>query len=94
MSHIIDVIIPTYKPDKSFISLIDKLENQTIKTNKIILMNTEEKLIKEFLEETQVLNKYDNIEIHHVSEKEYDHGKTRDARILQYPQINQCNTPP
>lgn len=81
MSHIIDVIIPTYKPDKSFISLIDKLENQTIKPNKIILMNTEEKLIKEFLEETQVLNKYDNIEIHHVSEKEYDHGKTRDMGV-------------
>ena len=81
MSHIIDVIIPTYKPDKSFISLIDKLENQTIKPNKIILMNTEEKFIKEFLEETQVLNKYDNIEIHHVSEKEYDHGKTRDMGV-------------
>lgn len=81
MSHIIDVIIPTYKPDKSFISLIDKLENQTIKPNKIILMNTEEKFIKEFLEETQVLNKYENIEIHHVSEKEYDHGKTRDMGV-------------
>ena len=77
----IDVIIPTYKPDKSFISLIDKLEKQTIKPNKIILMNTEEKFVKEFLEETQILNKYDNIEIHHVSETEYDHGKTRDMGV-------------
>lgn len=77
----IDVIIPTYKPDNSFISLIDKLQNQTIRPNKIILMNTEEKFIKEFLEETQILNKYDNIEIHHVSEAEYDHGKTRDMGV-------------
>ena len=75
MSHIIDVIIPTYKPDKSFISLIDKLENQTIKPNKIILMNTEEKYIKDFLSESKILETYDNIEIHHVSETEYDHGK-------------------
>lgn len=83
MSHIIDVIIPTYKPDKSFLSLIDKLEKQTIKPNKIILMNTEEKFIKMFLEETQILEKYGNIEIHHVSETEFDHGKTRDMGVQQ-----------
>lgn len=81
MNTMIDVIIPTYKPDNSFISLIDKLQNQTIRPNKIILMNTEEKFIKEFLKETQILNKYDNIEIHHVSEAEYDHGKTRDMGV-------------
>lgn len=81
MNQIIDVIIPTYKPDKSFISLINKLQEQTIRPNKIILMNTEEKFIREFLEETQILNKYSNIEIHHVSEAEYDHGKTRDMGV-------------
>ena len=81
MNNIIDVIIPTYKPDKSFISLIDKLQKQTVKPNKIILMNTEEKFIEKFLSETQILNKYDNIEIHHVSETEYDHGKTRDMGV-------------
>lgn len=81
MNAMIDVIIPTYKPDNSFVSLIDKLQNQTIRPNKIILMNTEERFIKEFLEETDILNKYDNIEIHHVSETEYDHGKTRDMGV-------------
>ena len=81
MSHMIDVIIPTYKPDKSFVALIDKLEKQTIKPNKIILMNTEEKYIKDFLIESKILEKYDNIEIHHVSETEFDHGKTRDMGV-------------
>ncbi len=83
MSHIIDVIIPTYKPDKSFLSLIDKLEKQTIKPNKIILMNTEEKYIEKFLSESRILDKYENIEIYHVSETEYDHGKTRDMGVQQ-----------
>ena len=44
----IDIIIPTYKPNKDFIVLIDKLQKQSIKPNKIILMNTEEKYIQKF----------------------------------------------
>ncbi len=81
MNNMIDVIIPTYKPDKSFEVLIEKLQNQIIKPNKIILMNTEEKYIKEFLVKSKILEKYDNIEIHHVSETEFDHGKTRDMGV-------------
>ena len=81
MNKIIDVIIPTYKPNKDFIDVINKLQNQTIKPNKIILMNTEERYAKAFLEESKILEKYDNIEIHHVSETEFDHGKTRDMGV-------------
>ena len=39
----IDVIIPVYKPDKSFLDLLDRLEKQTQPIHKIIIMNTEEK---------------------------------------------------
>ena len=81
MNCIIDVIIPTYKPDMEFARLIEKLQKQTIKPNKIILMNTEEKYIHKFLKETGILEAYDNIEIHHVSEAEFDHGKTRDMGV-------------
>lgn len=81
MNNIVDVIIPTYKPDKDFMLLIEKLQKQTVKPNKIILMNTEEKYIAKFLKETRVLEKYDNVEIHHVSEAEFDHGKTRDMGV-------------
>lgn len=77
----IDVIIPTYKPDKSFIKMIEKLEEQSVRPNKIILMNTEEKYIEDFLKNTNILGKYDNVEIHHVSESEFDHGKTRDLGV-------------
>lgn len=77
----IDVIIPIYKPDNNFILLIEKLQKQTIKPNKIIVMNTEEKYIEKFLKETDILGRYDNFEIHHVSETEFDHGKTRDMGV-------------
>ena len=81
MNQLVDVIIPTYKPDQGFMLLIEKLQEQTIRPNKIILMNTEEKYIQEFLNESGILEKYDNIEIHHVSENEFDHGKTRDLGV-------------
>ena len=81
MSKIVDVIIPTYKPDKEFINVIEKLQKQTIKPNKIILMNTEEKYAKKFIEEDKVLERFNNVEIHHVSETEFDHGKTRDMGV-------------
>lgn len=81
MNNLIDIIIPTYKPDKGFMELIEKLQVQTVKPNKIILMNTEEKYIEKFLKETDILGKYDNIEIYHVSEREFDHGATRDAGV-------------
>lgn len=81
MNKMIDVIIPTYKPGSDFVYLIEQLQKQTVKPNKIILMNTEEKYIQNFLKESKILEKYDNIEIHHVSETEYDHGKTRDMGV-------------
>ena len=37
----IDVIIPVYKPGPELFALLDKLENQTVPVQKIILMNTE-----------------------------------------------------
>ncbi len=40
---LIDVVIPTYKPGQKFLDMIDMLQKQSIKPNKIIIMNTEEK---------------------------------------------------
>ena len=37
----VDVIIPTYKPDKKFSRLLRMLELQTYPIRKIIVMNTE-----------------------------------------------------
>ena len=51
---LIDVVIPTYKPNGEFTELIDRLQRQTIPPGKIILMNTEEALIEPFLKESRI----------------------------------------
>lgn len=73
---VVDVIIPTYKPDKKFIDLVEKLNKQTVLPRKIIVMNTEEKLWKVTLPK----NAY-NVEVHHIAKQEFDHGKTRDIGV-------------
>lgn len=77
MQHKVDVILPTYKPGKQVIRLIESLENQTYPVHKIIIMNTEEKYFDALFYGTGFLEKYKNIEVHHISEKEFDHGATR-----------------
>ena len=73
----VDVIIPVYKPEKSFFELIDRLEHQTLEVNKIILMNTEQKYFDRFADGSSFFSKYTNICITHLPKKEFDHGKTR-----------------
>ena len=73
----VDIIIPVYKPDKSFFQSIEKLEAQTIPVNRIILMNTEEKYFSQLFYGTRLLKKYSNIDVYHLSKKEFNHGKTR-----------------
>lgn len=73
----VDVVIPTYKPDEKFLKLIERLEKQTIKPNKIIIMNTEEKYLSNLLYGTTFREKYTNTEIRNISSWEFNHGKTR-----------------
>lgn len=77
----IDVIIPVYKPDKTFFDLIEKLENQTVAVNQIILMNTEEKYFDKLAYGSRFFEKYHNIKVYHLSKKEFDHGYTRHRGI-------------
>lgn len=77
----IDAVIPVYKPNKEFVRVIKGLQEQTIVPNKIILMNTEKELLLPFLEESHILEQYDNIEVHHLTREEFDHGGTRHAGV-------------
>lgn len=83
MQYSVDVILLTYKPEKQLIDLIDALEKQTFPVRKIIIMNTEERYFDNLFYGTRFLEKYKNIEVHHLSEKEFDHGRTR-AKAVQY----------
>ncbi|MDE6619867.1 MAG: glycosyltransferase [Lachnospiraceae bacterium] len=83
MQYSVDVILLTYKPGKQVMDLIRALEEQTYSIRKIILMNTEERYFYNLFYGTGFLEKYKNIEVHHLSEKEFDHGRTR-AKAVQY----------
>lgn len=74
----INVIIPVYKPPLEFDILIKKLNSQTIKPRKIILLWTipegkdsdnEKKRARMYIR--------DNVIIEYVNQKDFDHGATR-----------------
>ena len=77
----VDVIIPTYKPDKSFFELVQKLESQTRPVRNIIIMNTEEKYFEQLAYGNRFPDKHHNVRKFHLSKKEFDHGKTRRAGV-------------
>lgn len=73
----VDVIIPVYKPGKELITLIERLERQTMVPGKIILMNTEEKHFLKSVSQESIQERYGNIEVYHINKKEFDHARTR-----------------
>lgn len=77
----VDVIIPTYKPEESFLVLLEKLQSQTVIPSKIILINTEDEKGNLFFQKNKLENKYQNIELHHIKKEEFDHGNTRNLGI-------------
>ncbi len=72
MNDKVDIIIPVYKPDDSFKSVIKKLMNQTVVPNHIYLMQTIENQGDKL-----VGTKDDRVTVHPVLKKDFDHGATR-----------------
>lgn len=77
----VDVIIPSYKPDHKFLTLIERLERQSVPVNRIIVMNTEQKYFDRLLYGTSFLKNYQNVVVKHISKREFDHGKTRNNGV-------------
>ena len=77
----VDVIIPTYKPEDRFLELIKRLEKQTLKPERIIIMNTEEKYFEKLLYGTDFAREHPEVEVHHLSKREFDHGGTRNTGV-------------
>jgi len=68
----VDVIIPTYKPDQKLDRCLTMLKRQTVKPDRIILINTEEELFR-----SKVFKTLPQAEIVHIGKEEFDHGGTR-----------------
>lgn len=79
----IDVIIPTYKPGRELFAQLDAIEAQTLSVNRVILMNTEKKYFEDLIQGTDFAARYRNVQVYHLSRREFDHGGTR-RRAVQY----------
>jgi len=75
----IDVIIPSYRPDKKLFKLLEMLAKQTVPVNKIVLMNTEEKYLDNLFYGHSFSKEERLLEIHNIPKMDFDHGKTRNA---------------
>ena len=73
----VDIVIPTFKPTEGFVQLITKLKEQTVKVNKIIIVNTEEKYFERLTDDIPILEDNSRLDIIHIRQSEFDHGKTR-----------------
>lgn len=78
-----DVIIPVYKPTKKLFTLLDRLEEQTIPVNRIILVNTEQSYFEALIAGTNFWQKYKNVIVKHISKREFDHGYTRRRTVAE-----------
>ena len=84
MGKTADVVILTCQPSELFLDIIDRLEEQSLKPRRIIVMNTGESHMDDLLGRyPDRLERYDNIEIHHITRDEFDHGGTR-KRAAEY----------
>lgn len=77
----VDIIIPAYKPEYKFLTLIQSLECQSVPVGQIIIMNTEQKYFDRLLYGTRFQKDYHNIIVKHISKKEFDHGRTRNRGV-------------
>lgn len=78
----VDIIIPAYKPDQSFLELIDRLTHQSVPVNRIIIMNTEQKYFDRLVYGTSFAkDHHNNIVVRHLSKREFDHGRTRNQGV-------------
>lgn len=68
----VDVVIPTYKPDSKFDKLLFMLQRQQYPIENIWIINTKAGKFPKQIKET------DQIHIHHIEPKDFDHGATRD----------------
>ena len=78
-----DVIIPVYKPDKRLFVLLDLLERQTVRINRIFLVNTEQIYFDRLIIGTDFWQRYKNVSVRHISRREFDHGNTRRCAVAE-----------
>lgn len=76
----VDVIIPTCNPGEKLQLLLGNLEHQTVKPNKVFLLNTITDTCNVDVFNT-IYKTSENVEIRHLEKKEFDHASTRNEGV-------------
>lgn len=83
-----DVLIPVYRPGDLLEELIRRLKVQSVPAGRIILMNTEKAYFP-----AELLERYEGLEVHHVTRAQFDHGGTRDQGMrMSHADVVICMT--
>jgi len=77
----IDVIIPTYHPQKRFLELVERLEDQTEPVNRIIIVNTEKEGFAELMDCEAFCHTHPKAELFHIPKESFDHGGARNMAV-------------
>jgi rhamnosyltransferase len=72
----VDLIIPAYKPDETFLDAVDAMSSQTVSFDKIIVVNTEQKYFDRLVYSNRFLDEHKSLYVRHISRREFDCGKT------------------
>ena len=75
----VDVIIPTFRPDRKFDILLQRLLSQNVRPRRIIVVNTGEEFWDE--EHVREVTGGQMPEVFHVRPEKFDHGGTRHLAI-------------
>ena len=79
----VDVVIPTYKPGKQFVELIEKLfDGMGDYINSVIVMNTEEEIWKKAIP-SDFTDRFPLMKVFHIRKEEFDHAGTRHEGFLK-----------
>ena len=69
----VDVIIPVHRPDGRLQKILNRLDRQTVKVSRVILINTDKASYPE-----DKIRLTDCAELYHIDAADFDHGGTRD----------------
>ncbi len=84
--RIVDVVIPTFRPDKRLAKILEILSRQTVPIRCIRMVNTGREGFEAFLEQTGLTEQQlrekcrsvsEGLQIVHILPEEFDHGATR-----------------
>lgn len=79
----VDVLIPVYKPGKTFLELLRRLLVQTYPIQRIIIMNTERKYWNEAEIAPLFAESDTRWSVFHLTKPEFDHGRTRHQGMME-----------